>query len=101
MVDEAPSGALDPTSSNYLFHSESAAAKGKTTARQDETIQQQHLGSEYRRPDETIQQRRAEGEHHPNETLPRRPLEEEYRRPDDPIPPQYTEGEFHSPPPQS
>src|SRR5256714_14185748 len=38
MVDQAPPGALDPTSSNYLFHSGSAAAKGKTTSRQDETM---------------------------------------------------------------
>ena len=66
MVDEAPPGALDPTSSNYLFHSESAAAKGKTTARQDETMQQDR-GDQYRRPDETMQERRAEGEHNPNE----------------------------------
>lgn len=80
MVDEAPAGALDPTSSNYLFHSESAAAKGKTTGRQDESMQQQ---------------RRAD------EAMPRRPIEEEYRRPDQPIPPPYTESEFHSPPPQS
>src|SRR5947209_6967068 len=38
MVDQAPAGALDPTSSNYLFHSGSAAAKGRTTSRQDETM---------------------------------------------------------------
>ena len=38
MVDEAPPGALDPTSSNYLFHSGSAAAKGATTSHQDETM---------------------------------------------------------------
>jgi uncharacterized membrane protein len=38
MVEEAPVGALDPNSSNYLFHSESAAAKGKTTDRQNETM---------------------------------------------------------------
>lgn len=38
MVEEAPPGALDPTSSDYLFHSESAAAKGKTTDRQNETM---------------------------------------------------------------
>lgn len=38
MVDEAPAGALDPNSSNYLFHSESAAAKGTTTSRQEETM---------------------------------------------------------------
>ncbi len=38
MVDEAPSGALDPNSSNYLFHDSSAAAKGTTTGRQNETM---------------------------------------------------------------
>ncbi|MBV9688102.1 MAG: SRPBCC family protein [Ktedonobacteraceae bacterium] len=38
MVDQAPAGALDPTSSNYLFHAGSAAAKGQTTSRQDETM---------------------------------------------------------------
>ncbi len=38
MVDQAPAGALDPSSSNYLFHSGSAAAKGKTTSRQNETM---------------------------------------------------------------
>src|SRR5207253_8566974 len=38
MVDQAPPGALDPNSSNYLFHSGSAAAKGTTTSRQNETM---------------------------------------------------------------
>ena len=38
MVDQAPVGALDPHSSNYLFHSDSAAAKGSTTSRQDATM---------------------------------------------------------------
>jgi uncharacterized membrane protein len=38
MVEEAPPGALDPNSSNYLFHSESAASKGKTTDRQNESM---------------------------------------------------------------
>jgi uncharacterized membrane protein len=38
MVDQAPSGALDPTSSNYLFHGGSAAAQGKTTQHQDATM---------------------------------------------------------------
>lgn len=38
MVDQAPPGALDPNSSNYLFHSGSAAAKGTTTGRQNETM---------------------------------------------------------------
>jgi uncharacterized membrane protein len=38
MVDQAPPGALDPTSSNYLFHPDSAAAKGKTTDSQNATM---------------------------------------------------------------
>lgn len=38
MVDQAPAGALDPTSSNYLFHTDSAAGKGTTTGRQNETM---------------------------------------------------------------
>lgn len=38
MVDEAPAGALDPNSSNYLFHAGSAAAKGTTTSRQNQTM---------------------------------------------------------------
>jgi len=39
MVNQAPAGALDPTSSNYLFHKDSAASKGRTTGRQNETMQ--------------------------------------------------------------
>jgi len=38
MVDQAPAGALDPTSSSYLFHSDSAAARGETTPEQNETM---------------------------------------------------------------
>lgn len=38
MVHQAPVGALDPTSSNYLFHPKSAAARGTTTERQDATM---------------------------------------------------------------
>lgn len=38
MVDQAPASALDPNASNYLFHSESAAARGSTTDRQNETM---------------------------------------------------------------
>jgi len=44
MVDNAPPGALDPTASNYLFHSGSAAAKGTTTSRQDETMDRDNTG---------------------------------------------------------
>jgi len=39
MVDQAPAGALDPNASNYLFHADSAAAKGTTTQRQNEAMQ--------------------------------------------------------------
>ncbi|HTK10230.1 MAG TPA: SRPBCC family protein [Ktedonobacteraceae bacterium] len=45
MVNQAPAGGLDPNSSNYLFHSESAAAKGTTTERQNETMYDQRAGS--------------------------------------------------------
>lgn len=38
MVAEAPYGSLDPTSSTYLFHDDSMAAKGKTTAAQNATM---------------------------------------------------------------
>jgi uncharacterized membrane protein len=38
MVDEAPAGALDPESSNYLFRQGSAATQGTTTGRQNETM---------------------------------------------------------------
>ncbi len=40
MVAQAPTGALDPESSNYLFHDDSAAAHGKTTSAQDTTMDQ-------------------------------------------------------------
>ena len=38
MVAAAPPGALDPESSSYLFHDDSAAAKGQTTKAQDATM---------------------------------------------------------------
>ncbi|GAC1575654.1 MAG: hypothetical protein NVS3B7_08200 [Candidatus Elarobacter sp.] len=38
MVEEAPPGALDPTSSSYLFHPESAASRAQTTLAQDESM---------------------------------------------------------------
>ena len=38
MVEHAPPGALDPTSSSYLFHAESAAARGTTTVAQNESM---------------------------------------------------------------
>ena len=39
MVAQAPQGALDPDSSSYLFHEESAAAKGETTEAQNATME--------------------------------------------------------------
>jgi uncharacterized membrane protein len=39
MVEEAPPGALDPTSSSYLFHRGSAAAEDITTSRQNATME--------------------------------------------------------------
>ena len=38
MVAAAPRGSLDPASSSYLFHADSAAATGKTTESQDQTM---------------------------------------------------------------
>jgi hypothetical protein len=38
MVEEAPAGALDPTSSAYLFHADSAAARGDATPGQRESM---------------------------------------------------------------
>lgn len=40
MVAEAPAGSLDPTSSSYLFHDDSAAAKSKTTESQESTMKE-------------------------------------------------------------
>jgi len=45
MVKQAPAGALDPTSSDYLFHDKSAAARGKTTERQNATMEGAGLGA--------------------------------------------------------
>ncbi|GHO65868.1 hypothetical protein KSC_047600 [Ktedonobacter sp. SOSP1-52] len=38
MVEQAPPGSLDPNSSSYLFHEESAASQGKTTGKQNQTM---------------------------------------------------------------
>ncbi len=45
MVAQAPPGALDPMSSNYLFHSDSAAARGDTTPEQDRTMGESQSGT--------------------------------------------------------
>ncbi|MBV9708269.1 MAG: SRPBCC family protein [Chloroflexi bacterium] len=39
MVEQAPPGALDPMESHYLFHSESATAKGTITQQQRESME--------------------------------------------------------------
>src|SRR5207302_11120330 len=39
MVEQAPPGALDPMSSHYLFHSDSAVAQGTTTERQNASME--------------------------------------------------------------
>lgn len=39
MVEETPSGKLDPMSSNYLFNTESAVATGTTTSRQKSSME--------------------------------------------------------------
>jgi len=38
LVNTSPNGALDPHSSAYIFHPDSAAARGKTTMAQDATM---------------------------------------------------------------
>lgn len=45
MVHRSPAGALDPNSSDYLFHDESAAARGKTTERQNATMTGEAAGA--------------------------------------------------------
>src|SRR5579864_9564567 len=40
MVAEAPDGALDPESSNYLFNDDSAVTRGKATKAQRESMGQ-------------------------------------------------------------
>lgn len=39
LVEEAPAGALDPMQSHYLFHNDSAVARGIATERQQEAMQ--------------------------------------------------------------
>ncbi len=85
MVDQAPAGALDPTSSNYLFHAQSAATKGTTTAQQDKTMQQPHAASMPRQQEETMQQRRTDREiDRQDETMPQWPIEGESRHRNEP-----------------
>lgn len=52
MVHQAPPGTLDPNSSSYLFHQDSAAARGSTTERQNATMDEPvSPGSEFARPE--------------------------------------------------
>ena len=46
MVEQAPPGALDPMSSHYLFHSDSAVAQGTTTERQNASMAQDPMMNE-------------------------------------------------------
>ncbi|GAC1482212.1 MAG: hypothetical protein NVS2B12_37300 [Ktedonobacteraceae bacterium] len=54
MVEEAPAGALDPMSSHYLFHEDSAAKRGQITSRQKVAMENDPM----MRP-ETLAERRA------------------------------------------
>lgn len=45
MVEEAPAGALDPMSSHYLFHTESAAHRGDITPRQKAAMERDPMMS--------------------------------------------------------
>jgi ribosome-associated toxin RatA of RatAB toxin-antitoxin module len=49
MVDQAPVNAQDPNWSQYLFHPESAAARGATTPQQNAT-----MGGEFAAPESTL-----------------------------------------------
>src|SRR2546428_2269166 len=69
MVEQAPPGALDPMSSHYLFHSDSAVAQGTTTDRQnasmehDPMMDQQAMAERQARIErEAATQRQAAGE---------------------------------------
>lgn len=46
MVKQTPANALDSQSSHYLFHSDSAAAQGKTTERQNATMNAETFSAE-------------------------------------------------------
>ena len=59
LVEQAPAGALDPNSSNYLFHADSAAAKGQTTSRQNETMYDDARSTQDRSTTKTTSDRMA------------------------------------------
>lgn len=76
MVDMAPANASDPNWSKYLFHPESAAARGTTTSRQNAT-----MGGEFTTPEtsgytaaSTSMQERDLRAQAPDETLINRPV---------------------------
>jgi ribosome-associated toxin RatA of RatAB toxin-antitoxin module len=69
MVEEAPAGALDPMSSHYLFHDDSATRKGQITSRQKVAMENDPM----MRP-ETLAERQASIEH---EAMLRRQKEQE------------------------
>lgn len=56
MVAEAPQGALDPTSSNYLFHAGSAAGRGETTPAQNATMDAGDESVSAAQPGQTVSQ---------------------------------------------
>jgi hypothetical protein len=79
MVEEAPAGALDPMSSNYLFHASSAVAAGFVTARQkaamerDPRMSPEALAERRARLEEVMAERRRATEE--REAIRRRQLE--------------------------
>jgi ribosome-associated toxin RatA of RatAB toxin-antitoxin module len=59
MVEQAPPGALDPMQSHYLFHSDSALAKGIATGRQQAAMRNDPMMSESALRDREASQQRA------------------------------------------
>lgn len=71
MVDLCPVNATDPNWSQYLFHPESAAAKGQTTARQNETMGGQYASANADREYDTMPgQFSATDAAHERDTMP-------------------------------
>jgi len=64
MVEQAPPGALDPMQSHYLFHEDSAIARGQTTQRQraamanDPMMRQENLQERQKQIEQEISQER-------------------------------------------
>lgn len=83
MVEEAPAGALDPMSSNYLFHSSSAVAAGSVTVRQkaamerDPRMSPEALAERRARLEQSMAEHRREIEE--REAIRKRQLELERR----------------------